>query len=288
MMRSKTLSISTEINIPKAADIDYRNAEEAFAYCQLLGKLLERHGGLNTPRENSPTVRALDAEGKYWLTEVKQLLIDGPLSSIPELLEAYIFFNSICRSRRDTDFYKEVRANVMKRWLGGDKALSETQIVCMLWPMVYSDPQNVDQRYAIYCASNLDSWIKELRKFGRFSGIPATEAYQRLHYILNHDLNAFIDGGKVAERISKLKWAEAYLVEDVSNLDTHALKAYIPFARSVSMLKQIPFEDSEAEYEAFSEELASRTDLHPLYREAIRLGIETRKRLLSALPEETA
>lgn len=279
--RPKTLSRSAEFDIPRAADIDYNDTEEVYSYSQLLGRLLEWYGGLNIPRENSSIVRALDAEGGYWLTEVRRLLVDAPVSAVPDLLEAYIFLDSACRGRRDTGFYNEVRVNAVKRCLGGDKALTETQIVCLLWPMVCSDPRNEDQRYAKYCSSCLDSWIKELREFGRFSDIPDTEAYQRLHFVANHNLFAFIAGGKEVERTTKINWAKAYLVEDISSLDTAALRAYIPFARTVSDLKQTPFEESEAEYEAFSEELETRADLNPLYREAIRLGIESRKRLLA-------
>jgi len=268
-------------NIPRAVDIDYNDTEEILAYSQLLARLLEWHGGLNTPRKNSPIVRALDTEGKYWLREVKLLLTDNLLSAIPDLLDAYIFFDSVCRGRRDTGFYKKVRLNVMKRWLRGDETLTETQIMCLLWPMVCSGPRNEDQCYAKYCSDCLDSWIKELRKFGRFNGISDTEAYQRLNYVLNKDLFAFIDGGKEVEKTTKINWAKVYLIEDISSLDTTVLRSYIPFTRTVSDLKQTPFEDCEAEYESLSEELASRPDLHPLYREAIRLGIANRKRLLA-------
>ncbi len=289
MIGSKTLFRPVEIDIPRAMDIDYNDTEEVYAYSRLLGRSLECHGGLNAPRSNSAIVRALDAEGVYWLTEVRRILVDDPVSMMPDLLEAYIFFDSICRGRKDICFYNEIRLNAVKRWLSGDKSLNETQIVCLLWPMVYADPRNTDQQYAQYCAICLGSWIKELEKFGRLNGIADTEAYQRLNYVLNHDLFAFIAGGKEVERTTKINWAKAYLVDDISRLDTSTLRAYIPFARTVSYLKRIPFEDSEAEYGALSEELASRTDLHPFYREAIRLGIETRKRLLAVCyPEETA
>ncbi len=77
--------------------------EEVYAYSQLLGRLLEWHGGLNTPRKNSPIVRALDTEGEYWLTEVRRLLIEGPVSAILDVLEAYIFFDSVCRGRKEKE-----------------------------------------------------------------------------------------------------------------------------------------------------------------------------------------
>lgn len=72
--------------------------------------------------------------------------------------------------------------------------------------------------------------------------------------------------------MTKINWAKACLIEDISSPDTNALRSYIPFIRTVSDLKRIPYEKNEAEYESLSEELASRSDLHPLYREAIKSG----------------
>ncbi len=287
MARSATYSLTGEINLPKASEIDYGDSEEVVAYSQLLGRLLEWHGGLDSPRNNSRIVRALDAEGRHWLTEVRRLLTDGPLPAIPELLDAYIFFHSVCRGWRDTGFYNEVRITAVKRWLGGDRSLNGTQIARLLWPMVCSDP-HVDQRYTVYCASCLDSWIKELRRSGRFRGISDIEAFQRLSHIIGQDLFAFIAGGKEVERATKLNWAKAYMVEDTSVLTTAALKAYIPFAMSVADLRRIPFEAREAGYEALCEELAARADLHPMYRESIRLMTANRERLLADRPEATA
>lgn len=78
------------------------------------------------------------------------------------------------------------------------------------------------------------------------------------------------------------------MVDDISRLDTAVLMAYIPFARTVSNLKRISLKDSEAEYETLAAELGSRMDLHPLHRQAIRLGIATRKHLLANYSEITA
>lgn len=266
-------------DIPRAAEIDYNDTEAVYAYSQLLARLLEWHGGLNMPRENSATVRALDAEGEYWLTATKRLLTDGPLAAIPDLLEAYTFIHRVCRGWDDTAFYKEVRVDAMQRWLSGDKTLTETQIVCLLRPIANTDP-----RYATYCSACLASWVKELRTYGRFNGITTAEAYQRLTYILNHNLLAF-----GADRTQKLTWATPYLTDDIAALTTPALQAYIPFARTLSALSRTPFEDTEAETETLSAELALRPDLHHLHRAAIRLGLDTRKRLLALnYAEETA
>lgn len=271
---------SDRIDIPRAEDIDYNVTDEVYAYYILMGKCFERFGGLNNPRENMPVIRALDRQAEYWLTEVERLLSVGPISAVPDLLEAYQFINLICRHNRAAEFSNTVRINTVKRWLAGDKTLTDTQIVRLLWPITKSDSQKVESRYSEYCTSSISSWIKELLNYGKFRNVSDEEAYQRLDLILRENLFAYVSGGKAEEKKKKAEWVKSYYVDDIHRIDTHTLRSYITLAMTTANRCIITYADKDAEYGRLFGELGSRQDLHPLYRRALKLDSENRKMLL--------
>lgn len=259
--------------IPNATDLDYNNAEEVYAYHLLLGKYFERYGALDSPRANTPVVRMLDRQADYWLQEVERLLCEAPVKQIPELIDAYRFISIASRRRNATEFCNKVRTDTVNRWLKGDRSLTSAQIVCLLWQMIISNPNKADRRYMDYCLTSLTSWVNELRRFGRFRNLPLCEAYRRLDFILRQDLFAFIPGGKQEEKRVKTLWAKSHMVKDLTSLDTPTLLAYIPFERTLVYQELHPMESIEASYERLWSELATRPDLHPLYRKAIEIDL---------------
>ncbi len=280
--------------IPAASEIEYSNVEQVCGYQLLLCRIFRRAGGFDYPYIANATVRQVQREALIWLRDVRFLIadiLDGKtkrLASIPDLISAYDIFYRISNGDPCYDYLRYVKMKTVGRWLRGDKSIADTDVVLLLLSEADRDIHSIDKRFSNYAFTMLGKWINELTKYGRFIETSLAEAYKRLTYMLRHDLFAYL-GRKEKQDAAKTAWAKAYLVDDISSLDTATLRAYIPFARTVSDLNRIPSEDSEAECEALAEELASRADLHPLYREAIRLESETRKQLSAVCyPEETA
>lgn len=281
-------------DIPSAAGIDYTDAAAVCACGQLLARLLESHGALDVPQSNTPAVRALLSETRQWLSSLRPLIGSFPLASVPGLLDAYIFLDGVGNGRRDVRFYDEVRMDAVTRWLSGDRTLTEAQAVTLLQPML-TTPEG--KRYSQYCASRIAGWIRDLRQHGSFPGVDAAETYRRLDYILRHDLVAFVPGGKREQTAAKLRWAIPSLPSDITLLTTPSLLACLPLAQTLVYLIQDSGQHDAASVcgeiadgipslgedylEVINMELASRGDLHPFHREAIRTGMETRRRLLA-------
>lgn len=307
--------IETHTVIPLAADIDYTNVDAICGYQMLLCKIFEGAGGFVHPAVTNATIHAVRQQGLLWLKDVRTLIADilsapvcgksalvgmesaefeaqsAPcitLAAIPDLLDSYDLLYRVCNGDPCYDYLREVKLKTVNRWLRGDKAISDIDVALLLLSETDRDIRSLEKRYTDYAFSILGKWIDELTRYGRFINTPLAEAYKRLVYLLNDDLFAYL-GRKDKQEAAKTAWAKAYIVEDPRTLDTPALRAYIPFARTLAHLRRTPFEDSEAEYETLAAELASRPDLHPFYRQILRLSIDTRKCLLAVCyPEETA
>jgi len=257
--------------LPKALKLDYSNAEELYAYYMLLGKTYERNGGLNSPKTYK--LQSIDQEARYWLKGMEEYLLDGPIADVPLLLEAYDFIYRVCYRKVPTSFCNDIRIKTVQKWLKGDKSLNYTGILQVLWPMMMANFRNVDQRYRDFYISIIDSWITELMAFGKFRGISDIEAYQRLTILLQEDLYEYLAGMEKKKGDTKKKWVAIYKADDFRQLNTPALRAYIPFIRIAAIYGYHPCEDSDALYVALITELETRPDLHPYYREAIRLDL---------------
>lgn len=258
--------------IPRAADVDYSDTEAVYGYYLILCRHFSRVGQIGSSRFGSSLMRTLKGEANHWLGEVKRQLTVGSLSAIPELLDPYCLIHSVGRGSHDTTFSNRIRVTSVNRWLAGEKTITGTQIVRLLWPLVASDPTGIDRRFSAFCTKSLRSWTNELDNYGRFQGISRSEACQRLTHILSHDLFAYLPGNRVNERTTKLKWADAYRIEDVTALDTKTLKEYMNFSKVHSLLKGQHAEETDAGRQLIAE-LSTRPDLHPLYRHALRLSL---------------
>lgn len=264
--------VSIQSPIPRAADVDYSDTEAAYGYYLILGRHFSRVGLLGSSRFGSSLMRVLKGETNHWLGEVKRQLTTGSVSAVTELLDPYCMMHTVSKGCRDTAFSNKIRVSTVNRWLAGEKAITGTQMVRLLWPLVSSDPTGIDRKFSIFCSKKLRAWITELSDCGRFQGISDCEAYQRLAHILSHDLFAYLPGGGIDERSVKLKWAAAYRLKDVTALDTDTLKEYINFEKVYSLLKSNHTEDTDVGRHLITE-LSTRPDLHPLYRQALRLTL---------------
>lgn len=230
--------------IPRAALLDYADADEVYAYALLLCKAYERSAGLCFSQKDTPCVSVLDREGRYWIGHVKGLLMDGRLAVVPDLLGAYEIIHRLCGVGSGTAFGDKVRVNAVKRWLAGDKTLSETQMVLLVAPMAARKTEDA-RRYTAFYMSRLSAWIDELLAYGAFRDVSDADAYRRLEHILKADLFAYIPGGEAAIRRCKRAWVETYMVADPCGLDSAPLRAYIPFLRTASALGYLSREELE-------------------------------------------
>ncbi len=269
---------------PSAVTLDYTNVDEICGYQLLLCKLYERAGGFSYQHKTTPEIAEIRKQGSIWLRHVRPLLnyigdngdndenVENaiPLSAIPDLLESYIILHLICRSWNDIDFYRKVRLATVSRWVSGDKSITGTGIVTLLWPLVESNPLAVERRYIDFCTRSLQQWIKQLSAYGTFTDITPVETYRRLKYIISHDLYAYIPGGKLAEDAGKVEWAAAHEVTPFHDLDTPTLLAYLSFATIATLRGYFKGPDTLSR---LHHELVRRPDLHPYYRIALEMEL---------------
>ncbi len=275
------------LTTPSAATLDYTNVDEICSYQLLLCKLYERAGGFSYQHKTTPEIAEIRKQGSIWLRHVRPILnnigenddnsdnnenVDNaiPLSAIPDLLESYIILHLICRSWNDIDYYRKVRLVTVSRWVAGDKSITGTGIVTLLWPLIESNPLAVERRYIDFCTRSLQQWIKQLSAYGTFTDITPVETYRRLQYIISHDLYAYIPGGKLAEGTKKAEWAATHEVTLLQDLDTPTLLAYLPFATTATLRGYFKIPDTLSR---LHNELAGRSDLHPYYRAALEMEL---------------
>lgn len=248
--------------------IDYTNIDEVCGYQMLLCALYENEASHIYPSKFSPTLRKIECEGLETIREIQSIiesLINGSelptvdtkagdgnadrsvrlgdmprnndrsvsLGDIPRLLQAYDLLYRICHGHPDYGYLRKVRLRTADRWLRGDKSIPKTDVVLLLLAEVDRDPRAVDERYANYALGVLSDWIDELSVHGTFTGIPMSETYRRLTYILTTDLRPFL--GRSEQKICKARWAKAYLLpeSEIDLLDTPALRSYAAFASAI-------------------------------------------------------
>ncbi|MBD5356214.1 MAG: hypothetical protein HDR88_04305 [Bacteroides sp.] len=195
----------------------------------LLLKQYETEGALNSPRTNSLTVKSIDREAETWLKNVENLLLPKtpaptitspktsipspscpklptcPTASVPSLLSAYDLIHRACRQTPpSTEFLNSVRKATADRWLAGDKSLSQTQLMLLLWHMM-----DQDRHYRDFCLTLNDSWIRELLKYGRFRGITPEEATLRLNHILSQDLTLYLGTSPTTQSAHRRRWSRS-------------------------------------------------------------------------------
>lgn len=273
-------SIYNDIVIPDADVINYSDAEEVCGYQMLLCKLYEACGGFSYPRVTNTNIRFIESQGRVWLGNVKNR-IDGivesktsalTLADIPGLLASYDFLYRICNGTPCCDYLKRIRLAAVQRWLNGDKSISSTDVALMIADEMKRDMRGLDGRYSTYYFRTEEQWVDELACHGRFMNLPLREVYDRLRLLLNQDLFAYLNS-KEQQRF-KRKWVETNKLTDLSTIDIPAHWAYIGFIRTATHLGYNECEDEQSQYFQLLSILASRPDLHPFYKDAIRIEIE--------------
>ncbi|MBD5356424.1 MAG: hypothetical protein HDR88_05395 [Bacteroides sp.] len=196
--------------LPSASNIDYSSPKVILDYQLLLLKHYEAEGALNSPRTNSPAIKLIDHEADIWLKNVETFLLphttpSSPTAYIPSLLSAYDLIHRACRQTAPPiEFLNSVRKDTADRWLAGDKSLSQTRLMLLLWHIM-----DQDRRYRDFCLTINDTWIRELLKYGRFRGITNDEAALRLNHILSQDLTLYLGPSPITQSAHRRRWSRA-------------------------------------------------------------------------------
>ncbi len=265
-------------NIISAADIDYSNIQEICGYQLLMCKIYEREGGLCYPARRNSTIREVEAQGKIWLEKVKGILDDivsgksttFTLAAIPKLLNAYDFYYRIYNGESANAYIRSIRLNTAGLWAKGNKSISETDLVLELLKEIKRDNRTLDRKYSMFALGVLGDWVKELISYGEFRNIPKAEAYERLNYIIDDDLFAYLSNKE--ESSAKARWISTYTLSEteLDTLDADTLWAYIGFAQSV-LLFNGKFDEYEDQYVRLLSKLAATENSHPFLSQAIKI-----------------
>ncbi len=266
-----TAADATHHMLPKASGIDYTNIDEIYGYFHLLLMHYQHNGGLSFPRKTTKALTDIDSENKYWLLETKHIMPSAPLTWISRCIEGYDLLHRIYYGEIPTEFTKSVVARTVKRWLAGDKSVSETEIATIVDRQRRCNVKSLDYKYLSWLCSVEEKWIKELERHGKFRDIPMSEAYNRLRILTGTDLRAYY-GDKKAQDNIKRKWAKTYMVDNLSRLDYNTLRSYISYRRDAPHTPK--GDSSNSTYARLVEELVARKETHPFEREAFKMSIK--------------
>lgn len=261
------------IRIPRAALIDYSNAEEVEGYSLYLVKLYEREGGFKLPRSVTPLMMAIEFELQVWCDKVIDLLSDdAPLPAVALLIKALDLPHRVAyRKAPERKSMRKIRINAAQRWAKGEKTVSPAVIANVLRDEIYSrEFSTLENKYGLFYFGLIGDWVKELRRNGEFAGVTKAETYTRLKLIMGEDLFGEY-GSKGAEKDKRL-WAENHIVGNLSTLDTPTLRAYIEFMMAYSEMRAVPM-DGYAEYVTLFTELNSRQDINSYLHSALTIDL---------------
>lgn len=291
-----TQSYGMVTEIPSAYDVNYADAAEVCGYQLLLCKMFEWAGGFSGPGAGTNgTIRTVRKEGLVWLREVRRIvesILEAPvrteygktghgLGDIPGLLSSYDMFHRICNGGPCFDYLRNVRQETAMRWIRGDRSISMTDVALLLLQEVNRDNRTLERRYSDFCIGVMGKWIDELTKFGRFRNTPYPEALRRLGYLLDDDLFVYL--GSREQRRIKVRWTDAYAVDDFTALDTPTLLEYIGFIRTATRRKLYHCDNDDEQYISLWSEYASRPEVNRFAREASAIDIEIRQTMLTEI-----
>lgn len=281
------------MNIPFAKDIDYTNVDEICGYQMLLCKIFEKAGGFNVGIASNKEIIMVRREGMIWLREVKSIInniLSAPipeasaipassphtpnLKDIPRLLASYDFFYRVCHRGPCFTFVRDTTIKTVDRWSNGDRSISKARVALLMLKEINRDIRAIPQRYVDFGMRVLESWINELRRYGRLQDLSQEDSCLVISFLLWYDLYVF--GVSKDER---LKWIETYTLSDseIENLDERTLWAYMDFDQRISILMRKSIEEQDERYTRFISKIAIHPDTNRFLREAIELDLAKHK-----------
>ena len=276
------------MNIPSAKDIDYTSVDEICGYQMLLCKLFEKAGGFGIGFASSKEIAMVRREGMTWLQNVEEAIkriLYSPgtndkvvkrltLGAIPRILTSYDFFYRVCHSGPCFTFVRDTALKVADNWVHGDKSISTACVTLLLLKEIERDILAIPQRYIDFSMRVLDSWIKELRSFGRLQNLSSADSYSVMSFLLLCDLFAF--GVSRAERI---QWIETYTlsVGEIDKLDAMTLWAYMDYDQKSSIFSGESITIQDERYVRLISKIAAHPESNRFSREAIELHLAKRQ-----------
>lgn len=284
---------SPEMNIPSDSDIDYTNVDEICGYQMLLCKIFEKAGGFSVGIASSKEIIMVRREGMIWLREVKaiinKILSDSiseataipnssfhtpNLNDVPRLLASYDFFYRVCHRGPCFTFVRDTTLKTVDCWINGDKTISKARVALLMLKEINRDIRTIPQRYLDFGMRTLESWINELRHYGRMQNLSQEDSYSVISFLLWYDLRVF-----GVSKVERLRWIEKYTLteSEIENLDVRTLWSYMDFDQRMSVLLGKSIEEQDERYTRFISKIATHPDTNRFLREAIELDLAKHK-----------
>lgn len=271
------------MNIPSAKDIDYSNVAEICGYQMLLCKIFERAGGFGAGIASNNEIAMVRREGMTWLQNVEKTIkriLDSQtndglrLEAVPRLLASYDFFYRVCHSCTCFTFVRDTALTVADKWVHGDKSISTACVTLLLLKEIERDILAIPQRYIDFSMRVLESWIKELRRYGRLQNLSSADSYSVMSFLLLCDL--FVFGVSRDERI---QWIETYTLSigDIDKLDAMTLWAYMDYDQKSSIFSGESITEQDERYVRLISKIAAHPESNRFLREAIELHLAKRQ-----------
>lgn len=275
---------TVDIDFPRATTVDYTDPAEAYAYHALWSALYR------DSRVDTAGLRILRSQARIWLRDTATLLMVAPLKTVALLLEPYAMTYEACNGFTPTDFLADVAGGAVNRWLAGDRSVTPTDIVLIIWTVLSRQSRALPRRFAEYAYSVTDRWITDLEDYGTFRDIDSSttavrtgisgaisdtgrgeaETYRRLTHLLTRDLFAYATPGRSQSEM-KQDWLGTHLLSDLPSSTTATLLAYHTLLATAMTVEASEIRSLRGQLHAVEQELQTRPDLHPLLRMRMQL-----------------
>lgn len=181
-----------------------------FTAQQHLTEAYARAGGFGIGPVSPKATAAVRRDAAAWLRQARPLIesiltSDTPntLAQLPHLLDSYDILYRICYNSPCFTYLRDITLRATERWVRGDKSISANRVALMLLKEIDRDITGIPSRYIDFTFDMLDTWIRDLRLYGRLRNATSEETRLILSALLRQDLTAYD-----IPQSDKLKWLE--------------------------------------------------------------------------------
>lgn len=226
---------------------------------------------------HNPSVRERNnaEESRRLCGRIERQLLHSPANEIAILLSSHNILHAIGYGRMpEPAFTDRYRRLAIGAWKDGDTRIEESDIFGLIILDSAYLPGKADSECAALHQSLKTKWLETLSKYGRYPDATTKENYERLAFIMRENIDRHFNEN--AAEI-KRKWYEANRINDLAMFSTTILRTYRRFITSLYP-DVLTYKEQLALDNRVLEELITRHDLNPYYREAYRIAISLNRR----------
>lgn len=217
--------------------------------------------------------KQLQSEIRSAADRIAEALPHLPACQIAEMAGYYSMLYTIgYRKMPDAQLLAEQRDRLLQSWQTGDKTIQESDLYAMLSEAAKYPSQPLKLEHLRAYMQLRDSWVDQLKRYGKFPATLTYERYRRLALLTRDNLEAYYGTDSEAVKAVKARWYEDNKILDLTRESTPILTAYRQYILSL-FPTVLSIEAMKREEAAVLKELITRKDLDPYDIKAYRLAL---------------